>query len=103
MRPEPQFGELADIGIIQRALAQDLERLCSIAPRIGDQIVSYFQAINIGLMVVSIACVFSWLLFLRPDGEAVRLNIPHLGQEQEERLLFHLDSLNTTLLKVSQK
>lgn len=62
-----------------------------------------YRAINIGLMVVSIACVYSWLLFLSPDGEAVRLNIPHLGQEQEERLLYHLDSLNSTLLKVSQK
>jgi hypothetical protein len=62
-----------------------------------------YTEINIGLMVVSCACVYSWLIFLSTKGEEVRVSIPHFGPEHEERLLYQLDSLNTTLLKVARK
>lgn len=65
--------------------------------------VGLYNSISIGLMVVSCACLFSWLFFLNPSGEDVRMNILHFGPEHEERLLYQLDSLNTTLLRVSRK
>jgi len=64
--------------------------------------VGLYTSINTGLMVVSCACVYSWLFFLSPTGEKVRINVVRFGPEQEDRLLCHLDSLNTTLLRVSR-
>lgn len=65
--------------------------------------VGLYDSISTGLMVVSCACVYSWLFFLSPNGEEVRMNIVHFGPEHEERLLYQLDSLNTTLLRASRK
>ena len=65
--------------------------------------IGLYNSISTGLMVVSCACVYSWLFFLSPKGEEVRMNILHFGPEHEERLLYQLDSLNTTLLRASRK
>jgi hypothetical protein len=62
-----------------------------------------YRAVDIGLMGVSTACALAWAFLLNPKGEEVRLTIPHLGAEHEERLLYQLDSLNKTLLKASRK
>lgn len=62
-----------------------------------------YETIDTGLMAISIGCLVCWLLFLKPKGEDVRMTIPQFGPEHEERLLLQLDSLNTTLLKVSRK
>jgi hypothetical protein len=65
--------------------------------------IGLYNSISTGLMVVSCACVYSWLFFLSPKGEEVRMNILHFGPEHEERLLYQLDSLNTTLLRAARK
>lgn len=65
--------------------------------------IGLYNSISTGLMVVSCACVYSWLFFLSPQGEEVRMNILHFGPEHEERLLYQLDSLNTTLLRAARK
>jgi len=62
-----------------------------------------YTVIDMGLMVISTGCVVSWLLFFNPNGEEVRIRMPHFGIEHEERLLFQLDALNSTLLKVARK
>lgn len=62
-----------------------------------------FTAIDTALTGVSALCVMAWLFFLNPKGEEVRVNIPHFGPEHEARILFQLDSLNATLLKVSRE
>ena len=62
-----------------------------------------YGTVTTSMMITSCCCVLAWLLFLNPGGEEVRVNIPHFGPESEERILFHLDSLNTTLLKVARK
>jgi len=59
--------------------------------------------VNLATTIVSCACVYCWLFFLSPKGEEVKVNLPHLGPEHEERLLQQLDSLNETLLKVARK
>jgi len=65
--------------------------------------VALYDSISIGLMVVSCACVYSWLFFLSPKGEEVRMNIIRFGPGHEARLLLQLDALNSTLLRVSRK
>lgn len=62
-----------------------------------------FTTIDTGLMGVSALCILAWLIFLTPKGEEVRVNIPHFAPENEKRFLYHLDALNSTLLKVSRK
>jgi hypothetical protein len=62
-----------------------------------------FTAIDIGLMALAAACTFGWFFFLTPKGEEVEVNLPRLSSDREERILYHLDSLNATLLKVSRK
>ncbi|MBZ5620389.1 MAG: hypothetical protein LAQ69_16940 [Acidobacteriia bacterium] len=63
----------------------------------------HYTAIDTGLLCVSVICVLAWLFFLTPEGEEVRVNIPHFDPKQEERILYHLDTLNATMLKVSRK
>jgi hypothetical protein len=62
-----------------------------------------FTTIDTGLMGVSALCILAWLIFLTPRGEEVRVNIPHFAPESERRILYHLDALNSTLLRVSRK
>lgn len=62
-----------------------------------------YAAVDTGLTGVSILCALAWIFFLNPAGEEVRMTISHLGPEHEERLLYQLDSLNTTLLRASRK
>lgn len=65
--------------------------------------VHLYTEIDTGLTVISAGCVLAWLFFLNPKGEEVRVNIPRFRPEHEERVLYQLDALNWTLLKVSQK
>jgi hypothetical protein len=62
-----------------------------------------FTAIDSGLLGVSTLCILAWLIFLTPQGEEVRVNVPHFAPENERRVLFQLDALNSTLLRVSRK
>ena len=59
--------------------------------------------VNTVLVGVTAASVVAWLALLRVAGE----EMPHApvlyGQEQESRLLTHLDSLNAALLRVSSR
>jgi hypothetical protein len=55
------------------------------------------------LMGTSSACVVGWLVLLNAKGEKVRLSTLQFGRGDEERILLRLDSLNDTLLRVSQK
>jgi hypothetical protein len=64
---------------------------------------SLYAAADTGLSAVASACVFAWLFLLSPEGEEVQVNLPSYGPESERRILLHLDALNRTLLKVSQK
>ena len=48
------------------------------------------------------ACTLVWLVLLNEKGEEVRVNVPHFGPEQEQRILSQLEALNSTLLKVSR-
>jgi len=65
--------------------------------------VHLFTTIDVGLMGVSTLCILAWLVFLNPNGEEVRVNIPNFAPEHERRILYHLDALNSTLLKASRK
>lgn len=58
---------------------------------------------NLAAEVVSTLCVFAWLFLLNPKGEEVQVSQPIIGAEQERRVLFQLDALNATLLRVSRK
>jgi hypothetical protein len=62
-----------------------------------------FTEIDTGLMALAAACTFGWFFLLTPKGEEVEVTVPHISVDREERLLYHLDSLNATLLKVSRK
>ncbi len=62
-----------------------------------------FTSIDTGLMALAAACTFGWFFFLTPQGEEVEANKQYVPADREERLLYHLDSLNATLLKVGQK
>jgi hypothetical protein len=62
----------------------------------------YASSIDAIFMGVSSVCGWMWFFFLRPAGEEVRTRLPELDPEQESRLLHQIESLNTTLLKVSR-
>jgi UPF0716 family protein affecting phage T7 exclusion len=55
------------------------------------------------MMAVSCACIMAWLFLLSPAGEEVKVRAPWYDPDQEARILSHLDSLNTALLKIAQK
>jgi hypothetical protein len=65
--------------------------------------VHLFTKIDLGLRTVSALCILAWLIFLTPKGEEVRVNMPHFTPEDEKRILFHFDALNSTLLKASRR
>jgi hypothetical protein len=65
--------------------------------------VHLYTEIDTALSGVSALCVLAWLFLLNPGGEEVRLNITHFRPEQEARILYQLDNLNSTLLKVAGK
>jgi hypothetical protein len=60
------------------------------------------DAVNTVLMSITAASMVAWLTLLRPAGEDSRRSPAALyGKEDESRLLMHLDSLNTALLRAS--
>ena len=65
--------------------------------------VHLFTMIDTGLMGVSVVCILTWLIFLTPKGEEVRVNVPHFAPEDEKRILLHFDALNSTLLRASRR
>jgi hypothetical protein len=58
---------------------------------------------NIVLEILSVACIFAWMIFLTPKGEEVQTSFRSLSTPHEEHVLRQLESLNATLLKVSVK
>jgi hypothetical protein len=62
----------------------------------------HYPALETGRMIVSCLCLLCWLRFLSPKGEETRVQIPHFRPEHEERLLYQLDAINTTMLKISR-
>jgi hypothetical protein len=52
---------------------------------------------------VSSACAVAWWLMLSAKGEEVKVHVPEIRPESEERILEQLDLLNATLLRVSKK
>ena len=62
-----------------------------------------FTTIDTGLMALAAACTFGWFFFLTPKGEEARVEPQQISSDREERILYHLDSLNAALLKVARK
>ena len=59
------------------------------------------DAVNTVLLGVTAASVVAWLTLLRAAGEDTGREPALYGQEEESRLLMHLDSLNAALLRAS--
>ena len=59
------------------------------------------DAVNTVLMGITAASVVAWLTLLRATGEDTQRAPALYGQEEESRLLMHLDSLNAALLRAS--
>jgi heme exporter protein D len=57
--------------------------------------------VNTVLLGVTAASVVAWLTLLRAAGEDTQSAPAQYGQEDESRLLMHLDSLNAALLRAS--
>ncbi len=64
---------------------------------------SVLTPVDTALVGFGAACTFAWFFLLSPKGEEVKVSLPHFTPEQEERILFKLDALNATLLKVGGK
>jgi hypothetical protein len=62
-----------------------------------------YTAIDSVLMAIGAICVFIWLIFLNPAGEEVRVNLPRYSPDYEERVLYQLNALNATMLKVARR
>jgi len=60
------------------------------------------RSVSTFLLGIEAACILIWLVFLTPQGEEVRISVPHFGPEHEKRILDQLEALNDTLLKVSR-
>ena len=59
------------------------------------------DAVNTILLGITAASVVAWLTLLRTAGED-SVPVPmHFGQEQESRLVAHLDTINAALLRAS--
>ena len=71
-----------------------------LASMLGQQL---YTIVDILLMSVSAICVLTWFLCLNPAGEEVEVNVPLFTPRHEERILYHLESLNAAMLKVSRK
>jgi hypothetical protein len=61
------------------------------------------DALNTGLTAMSTACTLAWFFLLSRSGEEVRVKLPWIGPEQEERILSQLDSMNAALLRTARK
>jgi hypothetical protein len=57
--------------------------------------------VNTVLLAITAASVVAWLTLLRAAGEETQRAPALYGQEEESRLLMHLDSLNAALLRAS--
>jgi hypothetical protein len=57
--------------------------------------------VNTVLLGITAASVVAWLTLLRAAGEDTQGAPALYGQEDESRLLMHLDSLNAALLRAS--
>jgi hypothetical protein len=62
-----------------------------------------YDAVDTGLMGISSLCTLAWFFLLTPKGEEVRRELPTLGPNDEGRILYQLDALNSTLMKVAKK
>ena len=63
----------------------------------------FYSEIDAGMAAVTAICILVWAFALTPKGEEVLVQVPHFAPENEERILFHLDALNATLLKAAHK
>lgn len=61
------------------------------------------QASNTALMAVCAGCMLAWLWLLNPAGEKVSPWAAVVNPAHEGKILYHLESLNSTLLKISHK
>ncbi len=64
---------------------------------------SVLTQVDLALVGFGAACTFGWFFLLSAKGEEVKMSLPHFSPEQEERILYKLDALNATLLKVGGK
>ena len=62
-----------------------------------------YDAVDTGLMGISSICTFAWFFLLTAKGEETRPELPNLGALDEGRILYQLDALNSTLMKVGKK
>ena len=60
-----------------------------------------YNAVDTGLMGISSICTFAWFFLLTAKGEAARRDLPSFGPHDENRILYQLDALNSTLMKVA--
>lgn len=58
---------------------------------------------NVFTTAIASACTLAWWFLLTARGEEVRVQVPQIRPESEQRILEQLDLLNATLLKVSRK
>ncbi len=63
------------------------------------------ELLNVALMTFGVVCLLIWLMRLTPEGDLVmtKAGAPVWTEEQERRLLGHLDSINTTLQNSAKK
>lgn len=61
------------------------------------------ESVSTALLCVTAASVVAWLTMLRSAGEDSKQAPAALGPEYESRLLAHLDSINSALLKASER
>src|ERR1035438_5230731 len=61
------------------------------------------DGVNTLFYAVSAACVYAWLILLNPAGEESQPVTVRVEKGFEERLLTHLDALNTALLRTGSK
>jgi uncharacterized membrane protein len=61
------------------------------------------DALNTVMTAMSSVCVLAWFFLLSRSGEKVRVKLPWIGPEQEERILSQLDSMNAALLRTARK
>lgn len=61
------------------------------------------DTVNTVLSAVNVCSIAGWLLFFNPAGEKIEGLQRKLDRDREERLLFQLDALNTTLARASRQ
>jgi hypothetical protein len=62
-----------------------------------------YVAVDTGLMAVSSVLTFAWFFLLSPAGEKLPIRQEPIDLKDESRILYHLDALNATLVKVGRK